>query len=174
MRPARPDATTSGSGSVEADGHQADETLEAIEQTGGGSLQHALVHRLRAYALMQKRDLDAAAEAVRQSLDVARRADETYELALTLEAGARLAEMRGDDALTRGEGGERAAGTARRRLDARSPAVAEARLSLSGRSAAWSARLLWEQEAGGSNPPVPIFSSDFCSDCEEIYGIFRS
>ena len=89
MRPARPDATTSGSGSVEADGHQADETLEAIEQTGGGSLQHALVHRLRAYALMQKRDLDAAAEAVRQSLDVARRADETYELALTLEAGAR-------------------------------------------------------------------------------------
>ena len=25
----------------------------------------------------------------------------------------------------------------------------------SGRSAAWSARLLWEQEAGGSNPPVP-------------------
>jgi hypothetical protein len=25
----------------------------------------------------------------------------------------------------------------------------------SGRSAAWLARLLWEQEAGGSNPPVP-------------------
>src|SRR5579864_4762856 len=25
-----------------------------------------------------------------------------------------------------------------------------------GRSAAWLARLLWEQEAGGSNPPVPI------------------
>src|SRR4051794_11720727 len=24
-----------------------------------------------------------------------------------------------------------------------------------GRSAAWLARLLWEQEAGGSNPPVP-------------------
>jgi hypothetical protein len=26
---------------------------------------------------------------------------------------------------------------------------------MSGRSAAWLARLLWEQEVGGSNPPVP-------------------
>ena len=25
-----------------------------------------------------------------------------------------------------------------------------------GRSSAWLERLLWEQEAGGSNPPVPI------------------
>lgn len=76
---------------------QADETLEAIEQTGGGSLQHALVHRLRGYALMQQGDLEAAAEALEQSLAVARKADETYELALTLEAGARLAELRGED-----------------------------------------------------------------------------
>jgi hypothetical protein len=29
----------------------------------------------------------------------------------------------------------------------------------SGRGAAWLARLLWEQEVGGSNPPVP--TSDF-------------
>ncbi len=77
--------------------HQADEALDAIEQSGGGSLQHALVHRLRGYALMQQGDLDAAAEALEQSLEVARGADETYELALTLEASARLAELRGQD-----------------------------------------------------------------------------
>jgi hypothetical protein len=31
----------------------------------------------------------------------------------------------------------------------------------SGRGAAWLARLLWEQEVGGSNPPVPTSSIDF-------------
>src|SRR6478736_6818661 len=31
-----------------------------------------------------------------------------------------------------------------------------ASLLLAGRSSAWLERLLWEQEAGGSNPPVPI------------------
>jgi class 3 adenylate cyclase/tetratricopeptide (TPR) repeat protein len=77
--------------------HQADETLVAIEQSGGGSLQHALVHRLRGYALMQLADLDGAADALEQSLAVARGANETYELALTLEACARLAELRGED-----------------------------------------------------------------------------
>jgi class 3 adenylate cyclase/tetratricopeptide (TPR) repeat protein len=77
--------------------HQADETLAAIEQSGGGSLQHALVHRLRGYALMQQGDLDGAAGALEESLKVARSADETYELAVTLEASARLAELRGDD-----------------------------------------------------------------------------
>jgi class 3 adenylate cyclase/tetratricopeptide (TPR) repeat protein len=77
--------------------YQADETLKAIEQTGGGSLQHALVHRLRGYALMQQGDLEGAGEALEESLKVARSADETYELALTLEASARLAELRGED-----------------------------------------------------------------------------
>ena len=31
---------------------------------------------------------------------------------------------------------------------------------LAGRSAAWLARLLWEQEAGGSNPPVPTMNQN--------------
>jgi class 3 adenylate cyclase/tetratricopeptide (TPR) repeat protein len=76
---------------------QADEALAAIEETGGGSLQHALVHRVRGYALMQQGELEGAAEALEESLKVARSADETYELALTLEASARLAELRGED-----------------------------------------------------------------------------
>ena len=77
--------------------HLADETLAAIEESGGGSVQHALVHRVRGYALLQQGDLDAAAEALEQSLAVARGADEIYELALSLEACARLAELRGED-----------------------------------------------------------------------------
>ncbi|MGB2874801.1 MAG: adenylate/guanylate cyclase domain-containing protein [Gaiellaceae bacterium] len=76
---------------------QAGETLTAIEETGGGSLQHALVHRIRGYALMQKGDIEAAEGALRQSLEVARGADETYELALTLEAMGRLLQLRGED-----------------------------------------------------------------------------
>jgi transglutaminase-like putative cysteine protease len=46
---------------------------------------------------MQQGNLDAADEALRQSLELARGADETYELALTLEALARLVELRGQD-----------------------------------------------------------------------------
>jgi len=75
----------------------ADAALAAIERSGGGSLNHAFVHRVRGYALMQRGDLDAAAEALRESLELARSSDETYELALALEARARLAELRGDD-----------------------------------------------------------------------------
>ena len=75
----------------------ADAALAAIEQSGGGSLHHAFVHRVRGYALMQRGELDAAGEALRESLELARSSDETYELALTLEAIARLAELRGED-----------------------------------------------------------------------------
>ena len=55
------------------------------------------MHRVRAYALMQQGKLERAGEALRVGLDVARWADETFELALTLEACARLAELRGED-----------------------------------------------------------------------------
>jgi tetratricopeptide (TPR) repeat protein len=85
---------------------QADETLTAIEQAGGGSLQHALVHRLRGYALIQHGELEAAEAALSQSLEIARRADETHELALTLEALARLAELRGEDGSARAQEGK--------------------------------------------------------------------
>ena len=46
---------------------------------------------------MQKSDLGAADSALGKSLEVARGADETYELALTLEALARLRALRGED-----------------------------------------------------------------------------
>ncbi len=81
----------------------ADAALTAIEQSGGGSPQHAFVHRIRGYALMQRGDLDAAGEALRESLELARSSDETYELALALEALARLAELRGVDGTAEGK-----------------------------------------------------------------------
>ena len=77
--------------------NQADETLRAIEETGAGAVLRALLHRLRGYALMQTQDLEAASESLGRSLEAARAAEETYELALTLEALARLAELRGDE-----------------------------------------------------------------------------
>jgi class 3 adenylate cyclase/tetratricopeptide (TPR) repeat protein len=70
--------------------------LAAVAETGGGSVQHALLHRIRGYALMQLGDLDAADEALLESLEVARASHEQYELALTLEAQARLGELRGE------------------------------------------------------------------------------
>jgi len=45
---------------------------------------------------MQSRNLEAASESLQRSLEAARAAEETYELALTLEALARLAELRGE------------------------------------------------------------------------------
>ena len=68
----------------------ADEVLTAIEQTGTGATMRALLHRVRAYALAQQGDAEGAAEALRFSLEVAREAEETYEIALTLEALGRL------------------------------------------------------------------------------------
>jgi ATP/maltotriose-dependent transcriptional regulator MalT len=77
--------------------HQADETLQAIAETGGGSVLHALLYRLRGYALIQAGNLDDAHEALGRSLEIAREAEETYELALTLQASAQLAELRSED-----------------------------------------------------------------------------
>jgi class 3 adenylate cyclase/tetratricopeptide (TPR) repeat protein len=74
-----------------------EETLQATEETDAGATLRALLHRLRGYALAQSGDFEAADEALRQSLETARAADETYEVALTLEAIARLAELRGID-----------------------------------------------------------------------------
>jgi tetratricopeptide (TPR) repeat protein len=75
----------------------ADDALASIAETGDGSLYEALVHRVRGYALAQRGELDEAARAFARSLDVARGADETYELALTLEALGRLAALRDED-----------------------------------------------------------------------------
>ncbi|HEV2902164.1 MAG TPA: adenylate/guanylate cyclase domain-containing protein [Gaiellaceae bacterium] len=78
----------------------ADEALQAIDD-GSGTGVSALIHRLRGYALMQSGDLDDAAAALEDSLRSARAAigpdadGESYEVALTLEAVTRLAELRG-------------------------------------------------------------------------------
>jgi class 3 adenylate cyclase/tetratricopeptide (TPR) repeat protein len=76
---------------------EADAALAAIEQSGGGSLQHALVHRIRGYALAQQGDLERAHSAFDTSAELARATDESYELALTLEAIGRLKSLHGED-----------------------------------------------------------------------------
>ena len=60
--------------------------LAGIRQSGGGSLQNALAHRIRGYALEQLGEADEALAAFEQSVDLARAADESYELAVTLGA----------------------------------------------------------------------------------------
>jgi class 3 adenylate cyclase/tetratricopeptide (TPR) repeat protein len=76
---------------------QADAALTAIAEAAGGSLHHAFVHRIRGFALAQQGDLDGADAAFAESLELAREAEETYELALTLEAIGRVKELRGQD-----------------------------------------------------------------------------
>ena len=76
---------------------RADETLRATDATGSGAVLRSLLFRLRGYALMQAGDLDAADESLRTSIETARADDETYEAALTLEAIAQLAALRGED-----------------------------------------------------------------------------
>jgi class 3 adenylate cyclase/tetratricopeptide (TPR) repeat protein len=80
-----------------------DETLRAIDAQGSAAVVTALAHRLRGYALMQSRALEEAAGALEQSLQSASSEAgtdaeaESYELALTLEALALLAELRGEE-----------------------------------------------------------------------------
>jgi predicted ATPase/class 3 adenylate cyclase len=73
---------------------QAEQTLSAIDEAGSGAVLVAMLHRLRGYALMQSDDLDAAVEAIDESVRAAREANESYELALSLEARVRLAGLR--------------------------------------------------------------------------------
>ena len=71
--------------------------LAAIRESGGGSLQNALAHRIRGYALEQLGRTDEALAAFEQSLELARAADETYELAVTLDAIGALKARTGAD-----------------------------------------------------------------------------
>ena len=83
----------------------ADETLRAVEEhgAGAGAVASVMLHRLRGFALMQSGDLDAAALALEESTrsgqaDADPDAEvESYELALTLDAAARLSQLRGGD-----------------------------------------------------------------------------
>ncbi len=74
---------------------QTEETLQALEGADSAGVVRAMLHRLRGYALMHAGDLDAAQAALDESVRIAREGDESYELALSLEARARLAAMRG-------------------------------------------------------------------------------
>ena len=76
---------------------QAEAALAAIAQAEGGSLYHSLVERIRGFALAQRGDEAGARNAFATSLELARAAGETYELALTLEAIGRLKELGGED-----------------------------------------------------------------------------
>jgi class 3 adenylate cyclase/tetratricopeptide (TPR) repeat protein len=84
---------------------QADETLRAVRETGAGPGLRAMIHRVRGYAFGQRGDLDAAEEAVEESVRIARDGDAIYELAQSLEARSRLRAGRGTD----GTGDEREA-----------------------------------------------------------------
>jgi class 3 adenylate cyclase/tetratricopeptide (TPR) repeat protein len=71
--------------------------LAGIRESGGGSLQNALAHRIRGYALQQLGQAEEALAAFEQSLELARAADETYELAVTLDAIGALKTATGAD-----------------------------------------------------------------------------
>jgi len=79
------------------------DTLQRAEDTAGVSVLIATLHRLRGWAFMQIGDLDAGAQALEESLRLARLEDENfgirsadYEVALTLGALARLRALRGE------------------------------------------------------------------------------
>ncbi|HEX4529105.1 MAG TPA: adenylate/guanylate cyclase domain-containing protein [Acidimicrobiia bacterium] len=72
----------------------AEETLEGARALGMDAAFSPLLHRVRGAALARAGDLDAAAEALAQSVDAARARHADYEVALGLHAQARLAEAR--------------------------------------------------------------------------------
>ena len=80
-----------------------DESLELAETVSGVSILQSMLHRLRGWSLLQLKDLEAAANAFDESLRLARLDAENvlmrssdYEVALTLDALARLGELVGD------------------------------------------------------------------------------
>jgi tetratricopeptide (TPR) repeat protein len=76
---------------------QTDDALQALEGADGAGVVRAMLHRLRGYALAHGGDLRGAQAELQESVRVAREGNESYELALSLEAQARLAFLRGAD-----------------------------------------------------------------------------
>jgi tetratricopeptide (TPR) repeat protein len=76
----------------------ADEVLEGARALGIESMLGPVLHRVRGAALARTGDLDAAADALTQSVDAARARQADYEIALSLHAQAQLAEARGGEA----------------------------------------------------------------------------
>jgi tetratricopeptide (TPR) repeat protein len=73
-----------------------DDTVRRLEKLGGWATVATMLSRLRAYALAQHGELEAAREASHEALMIGREGGATYEIALTLEAMARIDELRGD------------------------------------------------------------------------------
>jgi len=73
---------------------QASEAL-ARSLAGGSAVLQAMLYRLRGYALLHALDARGAEESFEESLRCAERAGAEYELALTLDARARLTAIRG-------------------------------------------------------------------------------
>ena len=69
-------------------------TTGLLERAGsrGGTLQDALLYRLRGYARAQQADFAAARLDLERSLDAARERNARYEMGLTLDAMANVAE----------------------------------------------------------------------------------
>jgi class 3 adenylate cyclase/tetratricopeptide (TPR) repeat protein len=76
----------------------AENGLERVRSLGG-AVQEPGFLRVRGYSLMQEMDLDAAETALQASLAAAREREAEFEVALTLDALARLAELRGSSAI---------------------------------------------------------------------------
>jgi tetratricopeptide (TPR) repeat protein len=76
---------------------RASETL-AHALVGGSPVLQAALHRIRGYALLQALDARGAEESFEESLRCAEATGAEYELALTLQAKARLAALRGEPA----------------------------------------------------------------------------
>jgi len=74
-----------------------DDALVRLDHVPGGEGQRAPLFRLRGYALAQRGRIDEAATALDESLRVAREIGADYEVALTLEAQARVGALAGTD-----------------------------------------------------------------------------
>jgi class 3 adenylate cyclase/tetratricopeptide (TPR) repeat protein len=72
-----------------------EETLDHAESFAGASVWKPLLHRVRAYALIQQGELANAEEALLESLRQARAVDADYEVALTLRALSQLSVLQG-------------------------------------------------------------------------------
>jgi len=75
----------------------ADDGLERVRALGG-AVQEPGFLRVRGYAALQVADPDSAETALQQSLSAAREREAEFEVALTLDALVRLAELRGGSA----------------------------------------------------------------------------
>lgn len=79
-------------GAPEAALRASDEAIEQSRALGGVSAQHALLLRIRGAALVRRGELDAAVDALEESLGAAAARDADYERALTLRVLARVDE----------------------------------------------------------------------------------